>query len=218
MTSVLVHSANFGSFDAPPEPVRQKHAKADSFQWTDANTPMRTQAMTPRLQARIPKCFGWDIKPGYDVYLWHDASLSLQHSDSVTWCLDTLGTADIAVFAHPVRHTIRDEAEFLRMKLHARNAYLSTRYGGEDLDGQLAAIAADPTYVDDRLFASGAFWYRPRQVVRHALKEWWYHISRFHCIDQLAFPFVLNECRVVAVQEDIYHASAFRWTRARHHG
>jgi hypothetical protein len=213
---VLVHSANLGAFDETVMvPCHQDHVLVDYKTATDQNTMRRSSAMTSRLQARIPKCFGWDLWPGYDAYLWHDASLALSRPDSVVWFLDQLGDDDIAVFAHPVRHTVRAEAEFIQKKVHEGNRYLCDRYLGEDIEGQLRAINDD---VDDRLYASGAFIYRPRPMVTMALKEWWYHISRFHSVDQLAFPYVTRHLDVQVIHEDIYHASHLTWVRSRHHG
>jgi hypothetical protein len=35
--------------------------------------------------------------------------------------------------------------------------------------------------------------YRNSPKAQEMLKEWWYHTSRYHSIDQLSFPFVLGE-------------------------
>ena len=216
---VLAYTANLGGFDELVAPVPQEGLEVDYVAFTDADLPSRSRAMTPRLRARIPKMFGWDLRPGYDAYLWHDASLQLSKPDSVRWFLDQLGVATIAVFKHPWRSSAAEEADFLRMKLAKGSRYIHARYAGEDLDGQMRAIT-QPWYWDDKLYASGAFCYRPGSRIENAMKEWWYHTSRFHVIDQLAFPFALRfgGCEVRVIDEDIYHASHLAWTRRTHHG
>lgn len=215
---VFVHTANLGGFDEIVPPVSQVQAELDFRVFTDADFPPRPKAMSRRLQAKIPKMFGWDLAPGYDAYLWLDASLQLSQPDAVAWFLDRLDGHDMVVYAHPWRKTIAEEADFLRQKLQARNHYITSRYDGEDLDGQMRAIQDDPDYVDDRLFCGGAFCYRPTVHTTLALEEWWVHTTRFHCIDQLAFPYVLRDVPVAVIDEDIYHASRLTFTRRRGHG
>jgi hypothetical protein len=214
--SVLVHSANLGAFDIPPMHAPQQGVVVEDKLFTDTDFPPRPKAMTRRLQSKIPKCFGWDLIRGHSAYLWLDASLTLSRPDAVQWFLDQLGPNDFAVFRHPERHTIHEEAEFLRD--HAKNSYIMSRYDGEDLIGQMTAILANPFYRDDHFFAAGAFAYRPTQKATDALTEWWVHTSRFHCIDQLAFPYILRKCAVSVIDEDIFHASHLAWTRKKGHG
>lgn len=210
---VCVHSAIFGNFDVPKEHELQQGVDADRCLLTDDNFPSRAHCMGNRLRARIPKMFGWDIWPGYDYYLWLDGSIRLSQPDSVRWFLDKLSDGDFAVFKHPVRNTIAEEADYLRTKLKAGSHYINSRYGGEDLDGQLRAIEQNDSYADTRLFATGAFMYRPSPAVTKALTDWWVHTSRFHVIDQLAFPYVIRGCSVRVIDEDIYHASHIQWVK-----
>ena len=216
---VCVHTANLGGFDTVQPPVAQLGVEMTYRIFTDADFPPRPKAMSRRLQARIPKMYGWDLEPGYDAYFWLDASLQLSRPDTVSWFLEHLDGADMVVFTHPWRQTIQEEAEFLRMKAAKKSRYILSRYEGEDLDGQMRAIE-DGRYTDDRLYASGAFLYRPTPWVQSALRMWWEHTSRFHCIDQLAFPYVLDSCRVLVkvIDEDIYHASHLAFVRPHGHG
>jgi hypothetical protein len=217
--SVLVHTANLRSFDEVVPPETQTVPFTFKV-FTDQDFPPRPRAMTGRLQARIPKMFGWDLVLGHDIYLWHDASLQLNCADSIQWFLDTLGDTDIAVFKHPWRQSAREEADYIQCKLLQGSRYVSNRYEGEDLIGQMRAIACQPGYVDDKLYASGAFCYRNTIPVQAALKEWWCQTSRFHSVDQLAFPLALwmHGLTVKVIDEDIYHASHLAWRRKHLHG
>jgi len=215
---MCVVSANLGNFDAPLPHVAQEWVGVSYALFTDVNMPPRPKAMTPRLQAKIPKMFAWDMRPDFESYLWIDASLCLSKPDSAAWFLEQLGTNDIVVFRHPHRKTIHEEAAFVRRKIEESHPYLVSRYAGEDIDGQIRAIERDPFYVDDHLYNAGAFCYRPTEKIKAAMTEWWVHTTRFHCIDQLAFSYVLRHCAVSVINEKIHEASHLAWTRKKGHG
>lgn len=98
-------TANTGSFEKPV-PFVEQSVPYDFFMFDDANFPPRHNAMTSRLQARIPKMFSYQMAPGYKYYMWVDSSCTLHHEDSIAWFMEKLGDADIALFKHPARNTI----------------------------------------------------------------------------------------------------------------
>lgn len=209
MTVVQIVQANCGSFD--PTPTCAPQTVPDDVQvhhhvFTDENFPHRVSSMTPRLQARIPKCFAWDMEPtlGADYYIWVDSSYSITRPDAVRWFLDRCkGTTDAAFFLHPNRRTPMEEAAYLKFRIQDGDPYLTSRYLGEDLTGQIRAIdhAAEPP-----LFASTFFIYRNTSKVTAFLTEWWVHISRFHTVDQLALPHLVRKhgLNVLHLSENIY--------------
>jgi len=190
MRKIAVIRANLGSFDKPI-PFCLQNMDHALYEFNDMNFPPRHCSMTPRLQARIPKMFAWQMAPGYDYYLWLDSSYSLQHPDSVKWFYEQLLDADIALFQHPKRNSIREEADHIKARLEAKCPYITPRYENELIDEQLQEIYRDKKYVDDKLYASMAIIYRNTKEVQDMMKEWWYHTSRFHSVDQLALPFVI---------------------------
>jgi hypothetical protein len=119
--------------------------------------------------------------------------------------LEQLGTFDIALFCHPHRSTVREEANFI--KIYGETPYLKCRYEGE-LDFEIGV-------PDTELFASTYFMYRNNYRVHSMMKEWWYYTSRYHVLDQLPLPQVLREsaCSVKTIQEDIYANEYFRMVR-----
>jgi len=187
---IAVVTANLGHFDKVVDPVKQS-VPFDFYRFTDENFPPRCCSMTSRLQARIPKMFMWQMVPGYDYYIWVDASSALLHRDSVRWFLEQCGTADIAVFPHPKRTSIKQEAEYIKDRLKKRCEYIVPRYDNELADDQLVEIQSDKTYTDDKLYHSVAFIYKYSEKIKEAMIQWWYRTSRFHSVDQLAFPYVL---------------------------
>ena len=219
MTNVAVVTANLGGFDPIHEYVKQS-TDYDFYRFTDENFPPRSRAMTPRMQARILKCFMWQIVPGYDYYLWVDGSCSLWNEDSVKWFLEQLGDADIALFKHPDRNTIQQEADFLKKCLARGSRYILSRYLGEWIDEQMEEIKSDETFVDDALYASTAFIYRDSDKIHNMMKEWWYHISRYHIIDQLALPYVLKNsgCEFRTIYEKYGEIPYLTYTRKMRNG
>ena len=197
---IAVITANMGNFDNPVENVKQS-VNHDFYRFTNENFPPRHCSMTPRLQARIPKMFGWEMVPGYDYYLWVDASYSLQHTDSVKWFIEQCRDVDMAVLKHPMRKTIQEEADYLKKRLVEEKAgkkepYVISRYENELIDEQLATIKRDEEFVDNYLFASTALIYRNTEKVQGMLKDWWFHTSRYHSVDQLSLPYVIWKHRL----------------------
>jgi hypothetical protein len=212
----LLLSANLGGFEQVWPSVEQDFLGIETRLLTDETFPRRSRSMTSRLQARIPKMFGWDMFPGYDFYIWLDASFRFQSSGSVSWLWTSLGPADFAFFAHPTRGSVREEAAHIQAKVEAGKKYLTSRYEGEDVDGQLRAISEDG-YVDDVLYASMVFCYRPTPRAKTLLTDWWVHTSRFHSVDQLALPFLLwkRRCSVAVLKGDPYHSPYLEYVRGK---
>lgn len=194
---IAVISANLSSMDNVPENVPQS-LPYDMFMYTDKNFPPRFNAMTPRLQAKIPKCFGWQMAPGYEYYLWLDSTLTLSNPDSLKYFYDKCLGYDIVVFKHPKRPDVRQEIRYTRkgIKQNGKNPgskYILARYENELLSELTAEIEGDKDFVDKMLVNGGVFMYRDTPAVRQMLKEWWYYISRYIVQDQISFPYVLQK-------------------------
>lgn len=199
----IIISASLGGFDGDAT-------------FTDANFPPRINAMTPRLQAKVPKCFGWQLKPGYEWYLWHDGNIKLNEG-AVEYIADP--KYDVVVFQHPHRKTIEWEHRYNWRALfnNKPSRYMQTRYIGEMSREQEHAQFEDPDYVDNLLINGGVFLYRNTQSVRDMLKEWWYHITRYSVNDQLSFAYVLKQSGVKykVLPDDITDCKWFEVARHR---
>lgn len=192
MNKIAVVSASLGGFDTPTEHVPQSMPH-DYFTFTDEDFPPRFNSMTPRLQAKIPKCFGWQMVPDYDYYLWIDGNLTLTSRESLKYFYDNCQGYDIVVLKHPRRDTVRWEGGYLRRGLKEQSRYLVGRYANECLAEQMAEIESDKDFVDDILVNGGVFMYRNTPEVHKMLKEWWYHISRYLIMDQCSFAYALRK-------------------------
>ena len=193
---IAVISANMGNFDKTVEYVKQS-VDYDFYKFTDENFPPRFCSMTPRLQARIPKMFGWQMAPGYDYYIWVDASYSLLHPDSVKWFLEQCKDVDIVLLNHPMLRTIQEQANYIKHRLARNCNYVTPRYKNELIDEQMAEIMSDKEYVDNCSYASTAFIYQNNEKVHNLMKEWWYHTSRYHSVDQLGLPYAILKSKCV---------------------
>lgn len=196
---IAILTANMGNFDKRVDPIEQS-VPVTFKRFTDDNFPLRHCSMTPRLQARIVKMFGWQMFPNYDTYVWIDSSCSLQHPDSVKWLVEKC-SGDLVVFKHPNRNTVREEADYLKQRLAKKCPYITPRYENELIDEQLDAIQDIP---DTMLFASTVMVYKNNDRVREMMKEWWYHTSRFHSIDQLSLPYSIQKtgCSFSVIEDD----------------
>lgn len=203
---LCVLSANLGGFEKEVRhPEQELPEGIDEIKFrtiTDATFPPRKNSMTPRLQARIAKTHMWQFEPDFDYYLWIDSSCRLTNENSVKWFMNQLGDADIAVFKHPHRSTVQEEADYLKERLALEKSgkkqkYILPRYENEDIDGQLKAIFPKQT-----LYASTAFIYKYSYDVRRAMEAWWYNISRYHSIDQLSFPFIIGGLKNRIIKEN----------------
>jgi hypothetical protein len=216
MTKVAFIYLNIANYEPPFESVPQAVSSDVEYSvhhFTDENFPPRSAAITPRLQSKIPKFFGWQMALGYDIYIWADSGFAMHRNDSVMWLLGQLGKHDICFIKHPTRTRVVDEANFIRENLPHSNR-LMARYKNELLDEGLTAIDLKK---DKDLYAAGIFAYRNIPKVQKALKEWWYYTSRYHLDDQLFLPYVMRNCDVGKIDEDYYHCKYFDFIR-KHHG
>ena len=221
---LCIISANLGSYDPPPVWAEQEAPEAweiERHHYTDANFPPRTKAMTSRLQPGLLKMLGWEFLPGRDAYLWVDSSRSVTDSGYAAWMLAQLGCAHMAVYRHPLRSSAAAEAAYMLERMRAphlrRSRYLLSRYEGEWIEEQLAAVKADAGYADDHLYATTALIYRPTGPVRAAMREWWWHKTRYCLHDQLVLPYLLWRHGVEhnVIEESVYDQARWAYSRPR---
>lgn len=215
---IALISANLGQIDRPTFHVKQS-LPYDSFVFTDENFPPREKAMTRRLQAKIPKFFGWQLKPGYDFYFWLDGSISLGHPDTLKFFSEQCQDQDIVVLRHGRRPDIRQEARYLRKGLKQKSTYILDRYLYEWTPEQIEEIYKDKEYKDDLMVQGGIFIYRDTMLVRQMFKEWWYLTTRYSIFDQIAFPYVLkkSEVKFKVLEIDFNQSEHFKLNGHKYH-
>ena len=189
---ICVMSANLGNFDIPPKHVPQS-VPCDFYTFTDENFRPRIKAMTPRLQAKIPKLFGWQMLAGYDYYVWLDGHGVLTSPDSIKIFYENCVDNDIVVIKHRTHSSINHEFRYMRKGITQKAEYIVARYENELMREMYHEIARDKDYVDDLMVLGGMFMYRNTGAVQKMLKEWWYYVSRYAVQDQLSFAYVLKK-------------------------
>lgn len=202
---IAILSANLGDFDKTVEPVAQ-NIPTEFKLWTDKDFHPIT-GLTPRFQYRIPKMFGWQMLTGHDYYIWLDGSMTFDRDDSAQWFLDQLGNADMVVFKHPWRNSIKEESDHIEEHLKAGKPYITKRYKNGLHKEQLKDIQLDTDYIDDHLYASTAFIYKDSEEVRDALRLAFLHQARYYTCDQLAFTYALKDLVVKVIDENPFKAS-----------
>ena len=201
---VAIIQASLGGLDKELNHVEQSIA-TDFYKFTDSNFPLREKALTPRLQAKIPKFFGWQLKPNYEYYLWLDGNISLNHSKTLRYFLDQIQGYDIVVLRHPGRPNIRQEVRYTRKGINQKSIYVVSRYEGEYLKELYEEIQKDKDYIDDLLVIGGVFMYRNTPEVQKMFKEWWYYNTRYIVQDQISFAYVLKKSGIkVKILDHVY--------------
>ena len=207
-------TANLGKIDRNLQSLHvPQTVEIDFHAFDDQNFPPRP-SLTPRLQAKIPKMMGWQMVPGYDLYIWGDANITFARADSVAWLVEQLGDADLAFFKHPdFRTTIKAELEHMAWHISGESGnanakqYHTERYGAEPIRYQVETYLADPAFMDNALYAGGMFIYRNNERTQKVLSDWLLHNALYSIQDQLSLPYVLSKsgCAVHTIDESIWN-------------
>ena len=129
-----------------------------------------------RRSAKLPKAMTHHLLPEYDIYVWHDATNCLSASpDTVLKCLEN---ADCAMFKHPSRDCVYDEASvILQHKIDHPSLVKDT----------VSYLRANKFPAHFGLFEMTAFIRRNNEQTNRAFTEWFSLISRYSSRDQLTF-------------------------------
>ena len=203
---VIILTANLGNFDTPVDPVKQNlplGCKLDFHRFTDEDFAPIT-GLTPRMQYRIPKMFGWEMAPGYDVYIWLDGTFTLDNEDSLKWFLEQLHGTDAAFFTHPARHSVQEEVEHIEDHLARNRPYITSRYKNGLHREQLEVLKQ--SYLDNLLLTSTAFIYKNNDRLHSMMAKWWFYSTRYYTCDQVNLPYAIKKSGLYynVIKEDQY--------------
>lgn len=171
----------------------------DFKRYDDTNYPSRKGSLHPRLKAKMFRMLAWEEYPDYDYYVWTDSTIHIVKSKALEYAINSLGTADICLFHHPERTTVKQEVDYVEHQMAIGNKYMISRYEGERMRDQLNHYYKDESYVDDLLVATGCFIYSKRLVENrnyNLMKEWFYHNAYWSIQDQISFPYLLKKFQV----------------------
>ena len=192
---ISIASANLAEIDARSTvPSQQLPAGWDAeFRFfADLDLPPRAQAISPRLQSKLPKMCGFEWFKDADLIGWLDCAYTVTTPGLAAWLVEQLGDADICLMRHPERTSVSDEIAFMAQRMQQGDDYLISRYAGEPMAEQVQSYLSDPGFHDGWLAAAGCFVYRNTPAVRAAMKDWLIECIRWSSQDQLSLPYVLQ--------------------------
>src|SRR5947209_6787657 len=220
----IVYTAVFGGFDTLKQPAAQDEP-CEFICFTDARMPRRVGAwrvihipadgdVPPRMQAKRFKLLSHKIFPsgrlavGYapfshrprsDLSIWIDGSLRIKSPAFITDMRKKLGNGDWAMFVHPWRDCIYEEAassialpKYQSMPIMEQvNDYRSIVPAHAGLYGCGVIARREP--ASDRMMKVNELW--------------WNENLRWTAQDQLSLPYVLRkigDCEPREIQEDLF--------------
>jgi len=212
---VAIYTAIFGGYDELKEPPAQDVA-CDFICFSDAPWVRRHSAwrmvrvrtdrtLHPRMQAKRYKLMSHEVfpdgrlafrydpvsalsfsRPRYDATIWVDASLSLRSTGFASDITCSIGGTSWAMFAHPDRDCIFEEAAVSAGML---------KYRGLPLEEQVACYGRRGIQAHSGLHACTVIARKEPlpAMLRRANELWWAENVKWTWQDQLSLPFVLHQ-------------------------
>jgi hypothetical protein len=187
---LVVYTAIFGGYDAlkqqPEIPGVEYVCFTDDRTlsapgWRIARS--RARYPHPRMSAKWFKLHPHRVLPwvGHSIYI--DGSVQILGPDFFAVMLDALGDSGLALFRHPVRSTVRDEAAF---------CVPIEKYRRLPLIEQVEHYEAEGFRDDVGLYANGLIVRRHRtRAMRGLGRAWMRENERWTYQDQLSLPYLL---------------------------
>ena len=142
-----------------------------------------TKDLPARLRAKFFKLFPWEAYTldQYDLMIFIDGSIEITSPDFVKFCIDSLGDNEMALYEHPQRDCIFDEA-VVSMPLN--------KYQSQNISGQISFYnSLYPKHGG--LYACGVMVRKIQSPeIRNLMGKWWWEIIKWTYQDQLSFPVV----------------------------
>jgi hypothetical protein len=144
----------------------------------------------------------------YDYSIWVDASHEITTEHFANHCLAALAESDIAVYEHPWRDCIYDEAEA---------SFDMPKYAGLPIREQVASYRAEGYPEHGGLFACGTIARRHTADQAMLGAEWWDECQTWTYQDQLSFPVVCRRLGIVPAKFPCHQVIANSWHVIRPH-
>jgi O-antigen biosynthesis protein len=211
----VIYTAIFGNYDELSEPVAQD-VECDFVCFTDRRLPPRVGAWNivpvkarvathPRMQAKRFKLLShkvfregrlalayrwqrglWSLRHRYASSIWVDGNIAIKGQSFAKDVLDAASDAGWAMFRHPDRDCIFDEA-FVSAKMK--------KYEGLPVREQVEAYRREGVPEHGGLFACGVIARKEplRDALRRVNELWWKENVKWTYQDQLSLPYVLKK-------------------------
>lgn len=199
MKKIRLITAAFGSDGTELKinaPLSDHNYLVDVVYYNNLNTPSRKNSLHPRMKGKIPKMMEWLEHPDYDYYIWVDSLFTIENGFLENMLEGVDDTADLYLFAHGKRASIREEMEYVNKRIAEGSDYLRMRYDGEGMNAQVSHYLADLSFKDDHLFMGGCFLYtKPLVADRNGnmMMDWFAHNALYSIQDQLSLPYLIHK-------------------------
>jgi len=203
MKRVRLISASFGNTSKEvviSTPLKYKDYTIDLVKYNNTNTESRINSLHPRLKGKIPKMMEWYEYPDYDYYIWIDSRFIIL--DGFFECIFSLiddHYADLFLFKHNKRSSIKGELDYMKQRMADGVSYLIGRYDGERMEQQVNNYLKDDGFEDTQLFLGGCFMYTKKLVENrdyNLMTDWFLHNTFYSIQDQLSLPYLINKHKV----------------------
>jgi hypothetical protein len=228
----VVYTAIFGNYDALKQPPPQDEP-CDFVCFTDSKMPSRVgawrvirvrpdPAVHPRMQAKYFKLLShrvfphgrlaaryapFSVRRRADLSIWIDASLQIKSSAFVRDMRDKLGAGDWAMFTHPDRDCIYEEASVSITMLKYQTVPI------------LPQVEAYRSIVPPHggLYACTIIVRREpsAECLKRVQERWWEENIKWTYQDQISLPFVLRgvaDCNPVRIFDSLWNNQWFDFT------
>lgn len=215
----VVYTAVFGGYDALKQPAQQDET-CEFICFTDAPISSRPNSwriihiktdprLSPRMQAKQFKLLSHRIFPGgrlawryapftrrhsADLSIWIDASVQIKSAGFVRDLRAGLGARDWAMFVHPDRDCLYEEA---------RVSAAMVKYRGLPVIQQVEAYRSIVPQHGGLYACTTIVRREPaRELIRNANELWWQENLKWTYQDQLSLPYVLRkvvECEPASI-------------------
>ena len=181
----IVYSAIYGDYDKPKaQPLKEKPILfTDTSESTDWEVrKVFREEEHPRMKAKYFKCNSHILD--CDVSIWIDGSATIKIPGFIQWCINQLGGGDIALFKHPDRDCIYDEANVCVGMPKCRDLPIM---------GQVMEYMRMKYPKKNGLWACGLLIRRHNKRTEEFNRLWWRHNKKYTYRDQLSFPVCARE-------------------------
>lgn len=136
----------------------------------------------PRMRAKRFKCFPHHYLHTYDHTIWVDGAIDVVDPAFAEVVTGSINDSGMAVFAHPDRNCIYEEAaESVRMPKYDRAALIK----------QIRHYRSVGYPAQNGLYAGGVIGRATNSdLTEHICEDWWQEITRWSYQDQLSLPVV----------------------------
>lgn len=173
--------------------------------YNDVNFPFRDYSLTPVLKSKFVKMLAHEMNPGYDLYVWMDATFSLYRTDAADAFAAEIRNAEIALYRHDERSSIMTEARQIGQFIGEGFRRMVRRASDEPVMEQAQHYCSDEAFADDSLYNGGIIVYRPSAAP--LMRDWYGEVCRWSIRDQISLPYVIHRHRphLHVIEGSIYH-------------